>query len=155
MKKNKNLDLIIILASITVLAIITAVILLTRPYEARSLEDIKTVNVNNYKTMNKNESEYFVLLYNSKNEVPEYVVECVLEYAEYARNNDKAPKIYVIDYNKDKTVTNSDNFNIAAGNLSTQLPCLATISTSGSVTNKKTTGSDICNLLEDYMNGRK
>ena len=53
MKKNKNLDLIIILASITVLALITAVVLLTRPYEARSLEDIKTVNVDNYKTMNK------------------------------------------------------------------------------------------------------
>ena len=43
MKKVKNLDLIIILASITVLALITAVVLLTRPYEARTLEDIKTV----------------------------------------------------------------------------------------------------------------
>ena len=43
MKKNKNLDLIIILASITVLAIVTAVILLTRPYEARTIEDIKTI----------------------------------------------------------------------------------------------------------------
>ena len=155
MKKVKNLDLIIILATITVFAIVTAVILLTRPYEARSLEDIKTVNVDNYKTMNKNESEYFVLLYNSESDVQEYVVECVLEYVEYARNNDKAPKIYVIDYNKDKTIINSDNFNISAANLTTQLPCLATISTSGSVTNKKTTGSDICNTLEDYMNGRK
>ena len=130
MKKIKNLDLLIILATITVFAIITAIVLLTRPYEARSIEDIKTVNVNNYKTMNKNESEYFVLLYNSKNEVPEYVVECVLEYAEYARNNNDAPKIYVIDYNDDKTIIDSSNFNIAAGNLGTQLPCLATISTS-------------------------
>lgn len=155
MKKVKNLDLIIILAAITVLAIVTAIILWTRPYEAKSLDDIKTVNVDNYKTMNKNESEYFVLLFDSKKDVPEHVVECVLEYAEYARNNNKAPKLYVIDYNDDKTIINSDNFNIAAGNLNTQLPCLATISTSGSVTNKKTTGSDICNLLEDYMSGRK
>ena len=85
----------------------------------------------------------------------EEIVEQILRQDEYARNNDKAPKIYVIDYNKDKTIINSDNFNISAANLTTQLPCLATISTSGSVTNKKTTGSDICNTLEDYMNGRK
>ena len=155
MKKNKNLDLIIILAAVTLLAIVTAIILWTRPYEARALSDIDTVNVDNYKTMNKNEKEYFVLLIDSKKEIPGYVIECVLEYAEYSRNNDKAPKLYVINYNDDKTITNSDNFNIAAGNLSTQLPCLATISTSGSVTNKKTSCSDICNLLEDYMNGRK
>jgi predicted Zn-dependent protease len=155
MKKVKNLDLILILAGITVLAIVTAIILWTRPYEARSLEEIKTVNINNYKTMNKNEKEYFVLLFDSKKETPEYVVECVLEYVEYARNNGDAPKLYVIDYNDDRTITNSENFNISSGSLTTQIPCLATISTSGSVTNKKTNSSDICNLLEDYMNGRK
>ena len=155
MKKVKNLDLIIILASITVLALITAIVLWTRPYEAKTIEDIKTVNVDNYKTMNGNKNEYLVFLYDSSKDVPEYIVECVLEYAEHARNNNKAPKIYVIDYNDDKRIINSDHFNIAAGNLNIQLPCLATISTSGSVTNKKTSGSDICNTLEDYMNGRK
>lgn len=155
MKKVKHLDLIIILAAITLLAIVTAVVLWTRPYQANKFEDIKFVKVENYKTMNGNEKEYFVLLYNSEKDVPSYIEECVLEYVEHARNNSDAPKLYIIDYNDDKTITNSSNFNIAAGNLETQLPCLATISTSGSVTNKKTNGSDICNLLEDYMSGKK
>lgn len=155
MKKVKHLDLIIILAAITLLAIVTAVVLWTRPYQANKFEDIKSVKVENYKTMNGNEKEYFVLLYNSKKDVPSYIEECVLEYVEHTRNNSDAPKLYIIDYNDDKTITNSSNFNIAAGNLETQLPCLATISTSGSVTNKKTNGSDICNLLEDYMSGKK
>lgn len=153
--KVRNLDLIIILASITVLALITGIILWTRPYEVKSIEDIHEVSIKNYKTMNKNKDEYFVLLWDSEKETDQRLEECVLAYAEYSRNHKDAPKIYVIDYNDDKNITNSSNFNIAAGNLETQVPCLATVSTSGSLTNQKKTIPDICNLLEDYMNGRK
>lgn len=155
MKNKKNLDLIIIIAAVTVLAIVTAIILWTRPYEAKSFEDLPETTFEDYKTINKNKDEYFVLLWDSKLSDVSMIEECLVEYAEYARSNDDAPKIYVIDYNDNRNITNSSNFNIAAGNVSTQLPCLATITTSGSVTNKKTNASDICNLLEDYMNGRK
>ncbi len=151
----KNLDLYIILASITVLAIITAILLWTRPFEAKSFEEIKDVTVENYNTQNNNEKEYFVLLWDSRQKVDERLSECAVRYAEYARTHENAPAIYVIDYRDDKDIINSSNFNISSVNLETNVPCLGTISTSGSVTNKKTNVSDICNLLEDYMSGRK
>lgn len=154
MKKVKNLDLWIILGAITVLAVITAVLLAVKPFTVKSFDKINHVTVETYKTKNNNAEEYFVLLYDSE-ENNKTLEECVLDYVEYARTHDNAPTLYVIDYRADKAITNSSNFNISDLNLETQVPCLATISTTGSLTNKKTNLSDICNLLEDYMLGKK
>lgn len=154
MKKVKNLDLWIILGAVTILAIVTAVILAVKPFTVKSFDKIAHVTIENYKTKNSNKEAYFVLLYDS-NEDNTTLEECVLEYVEYARNHNNAPKLYIIDYRDDKNITNSSNFNISDLNIETQIPCLATISTSGSLTNKKTSVSDICNLLEDYMLGKK
>jgi hypothetical protein len=154
MKKVKNLDLIIILVAITILGIITAIILAIRPYEVKTFDKITHVNINNYKTIKNNKEEYFVLLYDSNNKY-ELLEECVVAYAEFARNNKDVPNIYVIDYRSNKEIINSSNFNINDVKLNSEIPCLAKITTSGSLTNKKNNISDICNLLEDYMSGKE
>ena len=155
MKKVKNLDLIIILVAITILGIITAIILAIRPYEVKTFDKITHVNINNYKTIKNNKEEYFVLLYDSNNNKYELSEECVVAYAEFARNNKDVPNIYVIDYRSNKEIINSSNFNINDVKLNSEIPCLAKITTSGSLTNKKNNISDICNLLEDYMSGKE
>ena len=154
MKKVKNLDLIIILVAITILGIITAIVLAIRPYEVKKFDKITHVNIDNYKTI-KNNKEYFVLLYDSNNTKYELLEECVVAYAEFARNNKDVPNIYVIDYRSNKEIINSSNFNINDVKLDSEIPCLAKITTSGSLTNKKKNISDICNLLEDYMSGKE
>ena len=155
MKKVKNLDLIIILVAITILGIITAIVLAIRPYEVKKFDKITHVNIDNYKTIKNNKEEYFVLLYDSNNTKYELLEECVLAYAEFARNNKDVPNIYVIDYRSNKEIINSSNFNINDVKLDSEIPCLAKITTSGSLTNKKKNISDICNLLEDYMSGKE
>ncbi len=155
MKKVKNLDLIIILVSITILGIITAIVLAIRPYEVKKFDKITHVNIDNYKTIKNNKEEYFVLLYDSNNTKYELLEECVVAYAEFARNNKDVPNIYVIDYRSNKEIINSSNFNINDVKLDSEIPCLAKITTSGSLTNKKKNISDICNLLEDYMSGKE
>ena len=155
MKKVKNLDLIIILVAITILGIITAIILAIRPYEVKTFDKITHVNINNYKTIKTNKEEYFVLLYDSNNNKYELLEECVVAYAEFARNNKDVPNIYAIDYRSNKEIINSSNFNINDVKLNSEIPCLAKITTSGSLTNKKNNISDICNLLEDYMSGKE
>lgn len=155
MKKVKNLDLIIILVAITILGIITAIILAIRPYEVKTFDKITHVTINNYKTIKNNKEEYFVLLYDSNNNKYELLEECVVAYAEFARNNKDVPNIYVIDYRSNKEIINSSNFNINDVKLNSEIPCLAKITTSGSLTNKKNNISDICNLLEDYMSGKE
>ncbi|MBS5852752.1 MAG: hypothetical protein KIC61_03930 [Staphylococcus sp.] len=155
MKKVKNLDLIIILVAITILGIITAIILAIRPYEVKTFDKITHVNINNYKTIKNNKEEYFVLLYDSNNNKYELLEECVVAYAEFARNNKDVPNIYAIDYRSNKEIINSSNFNINDVKLNSEIPCLAKITTSGSLTNKKNNISDICNLLEDYMSGKE
>ena len=155
MKKVKNLDLIIILVAITILGIITAIILAIRQYEVKTFDKITHVNINNYKTIKNNKEEYFVLLYDSNNNKYELLEECVVAYAEFARNNKDVPNIYVIDYRSNKEIINSSNFNINDVKLNSEIPCLAKITTSGSLTNKKNNISDICNLLEDYMSGKE
>ena len=155
MKKVKNLDLIIILVAITILGIITAIVLAIRPYEVKKFDKITHVNIDNYKTIKNNKEEYFVLLYDSNNTKYELLEECVVAYAEFARNNKDVPNIYVIDYRSNKEIINSSKFNINDVKLDSELPCLAKITTSGSLTNKKKNISDICNLLEDYMSGKE
>ena len=155
MKKVKNLDLIIILVAITILGIITAIVLAIRPYEVKKFDKITHVNIDNYKTIKNNKEEYFVLLYDSNNTKYELLEECVVAYAEFARNNKDVPNIYVIDYRSNKEIINSSNFNINDVKLDSESPCLAKITTSGSLTNKKKNISDICNLLEDYMSGKE
>lgn len=155
MKKVKNLDLIIILVAITILGIITAIVLAIRPYEVKKFDKITHVNIDNYKTIKNNKEEYFVLLYDSNNTKYELLEECVVAYAEFARNNKDVPNIYVIDYRSTKEIINSSNFNINDVKLDSEIPCLAKITTSGSLTNKKKNISDICNLLEDYMSGKE
>ena len=112
MKKVKNLDLIIILVAITILGIITAIVLAIRPYEVKKFDKITHVNIDNYKTIKNNKEEYFVLLYDSNNTKYELLEECVVAYAEFARNNNDVPNIYVIDYRSNKEIINSSNFNI-------------------------------------------
>lgn len=155
MKKVKNLDLIIILVAITILGIITAIVLAIRPYEVKKFDKITHVNIDNYKTIKNNKEEYFVLLYDSNNTKYELLEECVVAYAEFARNNKDVSNIYVIDYRSNKEIINSSNFNINDVKLDSEIPCLAKITTSGSLTNKKKNISDICNLLEDYMSGKE
>lgn len=155
MKKVKNLDLIIILVAITILGIITAIVLAIRPYEVKKFDKITHVNIDNYKTIKNNKEEYFVLLYDSNNTKYELLEECVVAYAEFARNNKDVPNIYVIDYRSNKEIINSSNFNINDVKLDSEIPCLVKITTSGSLTNKKKNISDICNLLEDYMSGKE
>lgn len=155
MKKVKNLDLIIILVAITILGIITAIVLAIRPYEVKKFDKITHVNIDNYKTIKNNKEEYFVLLYDSNNTKYELLEECVVAYAEFARNNKDVPNIYVIEYRSNKEIINSSNFNINDVKLDSEIPCLAKITTSGSLTNKKKNISDICNLLEDYMSGKE
>lgn len=155
MKKVKNLDLIIILVAITILGIITAIVLAIRPYEVKKFDKITHVNIDNYKTIKNNKEEYFVLLYDSNNTKYELLEECVVAYAEFARNNKDVPNMYVIDYRSNKEIINSSNFNINDVKLDSEIPCLAKITTSGSLTNKKKNISDICNLLEDYMSGKE
>ena len=155
MKKVKNLDLIIILVAITILGIITAIVLAIRPYEVKKFDKITHVNIDNYKTIKNNKEEYFVLLYDSNNTKYELLEECVVAYAEFARNNKDVPNIYVNDYRSNKEIINSSNFNINDVKLDSEIPCLAKITTSGSLTNKKKNISDICNLLEDYMSGKE
>lgn len=154
MKKIRNFDLWIIIGVVTVFAVITAVILAVKPFTPKEFGKITHVTLENYKTKNGNEAEYFVIVYDSE-EDNEMLEECVLQYVEYARTHEDAPELYVIDYRQNKAITNSSNFNISDANLEAQVPCMATISTSGSLTNKKTNVSDICNLLEDYMIGKK
>ena len=141
--------------AITILGIITAIILAIRPYEVKTFDKITHVNINNYKTIKNNKEEYFVLLYDSNNNKYELLEECVVAYAEFARNNKDVPNIYVIDYRSNKEIINSSNFNINDVKLNSEIPCLAKITTSGSLTNKKNNISDICNLLEDYMSGKE
>ena len=107
------------------------------------------------KTIKNNKEEYFVLLYDSNNNKYELLEECVVAYAEFARNNKDVPNIYAIDYRSNKEIINSSNFNINDVKLNSEIPCLAKITTSGSLTNKKNNISDICNLLEDYMSGKE
>ncbi len=155
MKKVKNLDLIIILVTISILGIITAIILAVKPYQVKSFDDITEVNINNYKSMKGNKEEYLVLLYDSRNEKYQLLVDCVVEFAEFTRTDDTIPDIYIIDYRSDRSITNSSNFNISDANIESNIPCLAKVTTSGSLTGKKTNISDICNLLEDYMSGKE
>ena len=147
MKKVKNLDLIIILVAITILGIITAIVLAIRPYEVKKFDKITHVNIDNYKTIKNNKEEYFVLLYDSNNTKYELLEECVVAYAEFARNNKDVPNIYVIDYRSNKEIINSSNFNINDVKLDSEIACRAKITQSGSLTNKKKNISDICNLL--------
>lgn len=153
-KKSQNLDLWIILGVITLLAIITAAILAIKPFTIKSFDKIEHLTIENYKKQEGNEAKYFVLLYDS-NEDNKMLEECVLDYVEYARTHKEAPKLYVVDYREYPAITNSDNFNISALNLETQVPCLGTVDTSGSLTVSQKTVSTICNLLEDYMAGKK
>lgn len=153
-QKCQNLDLWIILGVITFLAIVTAVLLAVKPFTVKTFDKIEHLTVENFKTKDGNKANYFVLLYDSK-EDNKMLEECVLDYVEYARTHDEAPKLYVIDYREYPAITNSDNFNISSLNLETQVPCLGTVSTSGSLSVGQKSVSDICNLLEDYMIGKK
>ncbi|MCM1513543.1 MAG: hypothetical protein NC090_00945 [Anaeroplasma bactoclasticum] len=154
MKKVKNLDLWIILGIVTLLAIITTIVLAVRPYEIKNFDDIKVVNIKDYKSKSTGSDSYFVLLFDSKKDSKE-IFESAVAYAEFARTNKEAPRLYVIDYRTDKEIIASTHFNIAEANIETSLPCLATISSSGSLSNKKTGISNICNLFEEYMSGKK
>lgn len=154
MNLRKNLDLVIIMIAVTVIAIIVSVILIVKPFEVKKFEKITHLTTENYNKVGQNKEEYFVLLYDSRNDDYKIVEECVLDYVEFARTTEGAPKLYVIDYQKNKTIVGSSHFNISETKLDEQVPCLATISTSGAVGSKKTTISTICNTLEDYMSGK-
>ena len=136
------------------LAIITTIVLAVRPYEIKDFDDIQVVNVKNYKSKTTGSESYFVLLYDSRKNSKE-IFESAVAYAEFARTNKEAPKLYVIDYRSDKDIIASTHFNISESNIETSIPCLATISSSGSLSNKKTGISNICNLFEEYMSGKK
>ena len=153
MKKVKNLDLIIILVVITIIALITAILLAVHPFKIDSFDKVAEVNINNYKTMNKNKNPYFVFLYDKNDESSSAAIvkECVVAYAEYARQHNKVPKIYVIEYNQNKNIIDSSNFSVST----TNIPCLVTITTSGTVSNKKYNIYNICNYLEDYRTGKE
>ena len=112
MKKVKNLDLWIILGIVTLLAIITTIVLAVRPYEIKDFDDIQVVNVKNYKSKTTGSESYFVLLYDSRKNSKE-IFESAVAYAEFARTNKEAPKLYVIDYRSDKDIIASTHFNIS------------------------------------------
>ena len=155
MKKNKNLDLIIILGVVTVIALVTAVMLAVRPFEVKKFEKLDTVTINDYTKQSKKTESYFVLVYDSENDRYEQVVECVLEYNEYARTHKDELKIYIMDYQENKKITSSAHLSIEDSKISTSVPCLFTVNGQGSISNKKTTISDICNYLEDIMQGKQ
>ena len=153
MKKTKNLDLIIILIVIATIGFVTAILLAIKPGQIKSVDKITHVDTRNYRSMDNNARQYFVFVYNSndQSESATFVKNCVISYANKARQNKDLPKIYVIDYQDDKTIINGSNFNLGE----TSLPCLATITTSGTISNKKDRAADICNLLEDYISGKE
>lgn len=155
MKKNKNLDLIVILGVITVIAVFTAVMLAVRPFEVKKFEKLDTVTVNDYTKQSKASESYFVLVYDSANDRYEDVAECVLEYREYARSHKDEMKIYIMDYQENKKIIDASHLSITYNDSSnTTLPCLFTVNGQGSISEKKTTIADICNTLEDIMQGK-
>ncbi len=148
MKKIKNLDLWIILGCVTLAAIIIAIVLVVKPGQIKSFDDIKTVTVEDYKS--KGASTYFVFLYDKENPALEHVNNIIIEYAEYSRSHKKAPKIYIMSTQDNPTIF--DDFKTEKISASSA-PCLVTI-TDGKYT-PNTNNGKICNILADYINGKK
>ena len=153
--KRKNLDLFIILGVVTILAIATAVLLATKPFSAKRFDQLDSVSLNDYKEQSEKGSSYFVLLYDSNNDNYKIMIDTLLAYNEYVRNNDEALKLYIMDYSKNKKATSSLHFNISESELNSHIPFLATITSVGNLTETETGASNICNYLEDIMQGRR
>lgn len=149
MKKVKNLDLWIILAVITLAAIITAIVLIAKPGQIKTLGKIKEVTIADYKT--KGASKYFVFVYNEDKQGIEELNNEVILYAEYARTHKKAPKIYILNVKNNPTIFDdfkTEKISISSSNTSS----LITVE-NGKYT-VTTDGSKICNLLIDYETGK-
>lgn len=150
MKKIKNLDLWIILAAITLAAIITSIVLVARPGQIKTLDKIKEVTIADYKT--KGASTYFVFVYNEDKQGIEALNDEVIKYAEYSRTHKKVPKLYILKVKSNPTIFDdfkTENISISDSNTSSLI----------TVTNGKytvtTDGSKICNLLIEYETGKK
>lgn len=150
MKKVKNLDLWIILAVITLAAIITAIVLMVKPGQIKTLDKIKEVTIADYKT--KGASTYFVFVYNEDKQGIEELNYEVIQYAEYSRTHKKAPKLYILSVKSNPTIFDdfkTEKISISSSNTSS----LITV-TDGKYT-VTTDGSKICNLLIEYETGKK
>lgn len=152
-RKIKNLDLWIILAVVTVCAIVAAIILVIRPGEIKKVEDIEVITTEQYKVLKSGESKRFVIVYDSSNIDNEMLLNTAIRYAEYTRKNKKAPKLYLIDVQNNTTIISD----LETSKVSPRkAPCLLTITADNSSAKVVSTANvtDICNQLEDYISGK-
>lgn len=153
--KKSNLSGIIFLVAIAVITVILVVfvfISVGKPFVIKEFSDIKEVTIDNYKTVKK-DSEYYVLVYNNDENKDKLIEEVVMAYANYARTTSDAKQIYVLNYQTNKEITNSENLNINSSSLDSKLPTLVLIK-NGSVSSSdtKNTISTINQALTSAMN---
>lgn len=147
-----NIIFIIAICAITIFLAVFIFITVGKPFVIKDFKDIKTVNVENYKSVDKKNKEYYVIVYNRNDDRDNEIKEFVIEYANYARTNSDALPIYVLDYVTNNRITDSDNLNISSTSLDTKLPALIHI-TNGSYSSSdtKTTISSIKQELASAM----
>lgn len=151
--KKSNVSGIIFLVgliTITLFIVIFTVITVGKPFVIDKVEDIKDVTVENYKTANKTQKEYYVYVYNKASFKDEMLKDIILEYANYARTNSDALPIYVMNYQTNTSITNSGNLNISSSNIETYIPALVYIK-NGSISSTQKTVSTIKNTLVQAM----
>ncbi len=154
--KNENLiNKIFLIALPTIFIIVLAVVLITvfKPFDYRKISQLKDTTVSNclnenYNAANK-QKNYYVLFYNDNDADNSLIEETVLKYANYAKGNKDAYKIFTLEVSeqdiqeltqKVNTITSLDN-----------LPLLIEVK-DGAVNNRYSTISKICSTLEDKIN---
>jgi len=144
-----NIIFIIALCAITLFLAIFIFISVGKPFVIKDFDDIKSVDVSNYKTFDTKHTEYYVLVYNRNDDRDAEIKDIVIEYANYARTNSDALPIYVLDYVTNNSIVNSDNLNISSTNLDTKLPALVHIK-NGSFSSSDTKTS-ISSILQELV----
>lgn len=125
--KNSNFKGIIFLVAIIAITLFLAIftfVSIGKPFVIKDVAKIKHVTVENYKTFDTKHEDYYVYVYSSKNTKCDELEETIIEYANYARTNSDAYPIYVMDYDKNPDIINSDNLNYTSTD---KLPALITI----------------------------
>lgn len=140
------------LAIATVIFVIAVILVIIKPFEYRSFDKLQTITPEELTTKEidgSTKASYYVLIYEADNDENEMIGEKIVEYANYAKDNEDALPIFVLEYTKNNASAIEAKLP-SSFDVSDEFPCLAKI-TSNKVAQVYPTVSTILNILEEEM----
>ncbi|MBQ8293323.1 MAG: hypothetical protein IJX78_05940 [Bacilli bacterium] len=154
-KKDSTINKIYfyILEAIALVFVVALAVVLVKEFTPKTLTTVDKISVTELENRALNDgsaTSFYVIIYTADNAENEMIQEKVVEYYEYAKKNEGAYPIFVIEYNED-TDDRIKPLLPSTFDYDKEFPCMITVS-SNSISNTKATVSTILQTLEDAMN---